>query len=448
MKSPWLLGYLLNSLWQVPLVFGAALAAARLARHAPRIEHRIWVVALALEAILPACTFRLNDLRHAAWILLIRNFANHGGRGEVRILFGAGTAGPPSTLPLPPMLLTLIVAIYVGTIAYFAARLVWGLARIRRIVAESQLLSSEQAEDSSAGDANRKGSALPNNIRLAASASVSGPVTVGIFSPSLLVPRGFLDTLNAPERHALLAHELAHVRRRDFAKNLVYSLISLPVAYHPLLWLTRTRLAESRELVCDAMAAHTVAGRDRYARSLLRLAETLSHPAPARILHAIGIFDAQNLERRIMNLTRRQPEIRGLRRFALIAACATLALAASASALALRMEVATPDAPSGHPTRIHVKGDVMQDNILKKVAPVYPAEAKSSGDTLNGAVRLAVVIGADGKPENIRVAKSLREDYDQSAIDAVRQWQWKPYLLNGNPVEVDTTVTITYSIAP
>ena len=147
-----------------------------------------------------------------------------------------------------------------------------------------------------------------------------------------------------------------------------------------------------------------------------------------------------------MNLTRKHVEVRGVRRLALVAACGVIALAACASALALRMDVDSPKGENGRPIRVHVKAEIMQNEILKKVPPVYPAQAKESGDTLDGPVLLAVVIGKDGKPENIRVSKSLRGDYDQSALDAVRQWQWKPYLLNGEPIEVDTTVTVIYSM--
>jgi hypothetical protein len=59
----WVLTYLLNSLWQVPLVFCAALAAARIARPAgPQMEHRVWVSALILEAVLPFCHLHPNEL--------------------------------------------------------------------------------------------------------------------------------------------------------------------------------------------------------------------------------------------------------------------------------------------------------------------------------------------------------------------------------------------------
>jgi len=68
---------------------------------------------------------------------------------------------------------------------------------------------------------------------------------------------------------------------------------------------------------------------------------------------------------------------------------------------------------------VHVK----YVKILHKQPPVYPVQAKASGNTINGTVLLDVVVGINGEPENIRVKKSLREDYDKSAIEAVRNWR-------------------------
>jgi outer membrane biosynthesis protein TonB len=48
--------------------------------------------------------------------------------------------------------------------------------------------------------------------------------------------------------------------------------------------------------------------------------------------------------------------------------------------------------------------------------------------------------------KHIQIKKSLRADYDQSALEAVKDWTYKPFLLNGNPVEVETTVTVNYSM--
>jgi TonB family protein len=57
-----------------------------------------------------------------------------------------------------------------------------------------------------------------------------------------------------------------------------------------------------------------------------------------------------------------------------------------------------------------------------------------------------VTISREGTVQDIHVTKSLGVNFDQSALDAVRQWVYKPYLLNGEPIEVKTSVTITYTL--
>jgi TonB family protein len=85
----------------------------------------------------------------------------------------------------------------------------------------------------------------------------------------------------------------------------------------------------------------------------------------------------------------------------------------------------------------------MSGNILTKVPPVYPPAAKKA--KIQGTVVLSVVIGEDGNIKNLQVVSGPNE-LQQSSIDAVRQWLYKPFLLNGNPVEVKTTVNIIYSL--
>ncbi|HVG24402.1 MAG TPA: M56 family metallopeptidase [Thermoanaerobaculia bacterium] len=119
---------------------------------------------------------------------------------------------------------------------------------------------------------------------------VTTPVTVGIFSPVVLIPRALPRSL----RRAVLGHELAHVRRRDTLLQLIVELITLPVAFHPLVQRLKRHAATARELACDdAVTASHVAPRD-YARALLGVAGT---PADAI---AFGAADA--LETRLLAL--------------------------------------------------------------------------------------------------------------------------------------------------
>ena len=85
----------------------------------------------------------------------------------------------------------------------------------------------------------------------------------------------------------------------------------------------------------------------------------------------------------------------------------------------------------------------MAQNILTKAVPVYPPAAKKA--RIQGTVVLDAVIGKDGNVENLRVLSGPQE-LQQSSLDAVRQWTYKPYLLNGDPVEVKTTVNVVYTL--
>jgi TonB family protein len=279
-------------------------------------------------------------------------------------------------------------------------------------------------------------------IELASSSQISGPATVGVRRKTLLLPPAFLDQLSADELNAVLAHEFAHMQRWDFAKNLLYGVVSLPVAYHPVLWLTRARLAETREMVCDDLAAEAVGGREGYAKSLLRLARMLSDRRAPRILHAIGILDANIFERRVMHLTRRSLEVTSARRFALAAACSLLAIVTCTSALALRMDVTENSAQKPAPASINVKADSLV--VVSKVQPVYPAEAKKN--KVSGSVVLAATIGKDGTVEKVRVV-SGPSALQRAAVEAVKQWRYQPYLLNGSPIVVKTNITVAFTLA-
>jgi TonB family protein len=436
----WLFEYLLNALWQVPLIFAAAWIMARFAhRTGPQIEHRQWVAALFLEVLLPACRPRVAELLQELWAALRMSLAGEAGGGNVRILTGPAHVSGSGLLHLSARTLTAISAIYGCTLLYFIGRLAWGLWKTHLLQRSAQpiVLSGPAAQTW----ARLQASLGANPAHLATASEIAGPITIGISHRLLLLPRGFLETVSTADLDAVLAHECAHMRRHDFAKNLLYAAVSLPVACHPMLWLTRSRIAESREMICDALAAESITGRESYARSLLRLASTLTTRKQPATLHAIGIFDANLFERRIMQLTRNSKDIRGIRLYATVVACALAAGVLCASAMALRVSVAQPIAAGTDPSKIHVKSDDLTGT--KKVPPVYPEEAKKAG--IQGSVVLNVIISKEGVPENIKVVSGPRQ-LQKSAIDAVREWRYQPYLLNGDPVEVETSITVTYSL--
>ncbi len=436
------LSYLLNSLWQIPILYLAGWLAARLMRRVSAYaEHRVWTAALLLQVLLPACA--LPPLKWM-WLRLFSGEEAATGTERVTVIMGAGTVG--NSLNLPAELLSVIAVLYCGVCAYFVMRFVWRWLDLRRVCRKA-------TEVSLAGEAARSWSRCSERFgvrgaSIALSSRIFGPVTTGVVRKVVLLPVGMLADLKETEIEAILAHEFAHIRRNDFLKNVLHELLSVPLSYHPIYWLTRARVMESREMVCDEMAGE-LCGRKRYASSLLRLAALLVDKKPAAIGHAIGIFDANLFERRVMKLTGKQSAIGGVWRVAAMGACVVLGMATCCAVLGLSMNVnaqATSDGNGQDQTskRIVVTPGEMEGNVLKKVAPIYPADAKKN--RVQGKVVLHAVIRKDGEVTDIDVI-SGPEMLRKSAVDAVKQWTYKPYLLNGEPVEVETKINITYSLA-
>jgi TonB family protein len=104
-----------------------------------------------------------------------------------------------------------------------------------------------------------------------------------------------------------------------------------------------------------------------------------------------------------------------------------------------------PGSGAGGPTpqRIKVGGNVQSARLVNRVDAVYPALARQA--QVQGAVRLSVVIGKDGRVSHIEV-QTGHPLLVPAAIEAVRQWAYQPTLLNGNPVEVATDVEVNFTL--
>jgi len=96
------------------------------------------------------------------------------------------------------------------------------------------------------------------------------------------------------------------------------------------------------------------------------------------------------------------------------------------------------------PQRVRVSQGVSQGLLVRKVNPTYPPLARQA--RIAGTVILRAVISKDGSIENLTLV-SGHPMLAPAAIDAVKQWKYKPYLLNGEPVEVDTEVQVNFTLA-
>ena len=145
---------------------------------------------------------------------------------------------------------------------------------------------------------------VTRSVRLIESALVEVPTVVGWLRPMILLPAAALTGLPASQLEALLAHELAHIRRHDFIVNIAQTLIETVLFYHPAVWWISGRIRADRELCCDDLAVTVCSTRVELARALAAM-EAL-RAAPIFVVAANG-GSLRNRVRRLVNPSRDLP---------------------------------------------------------------------------------------------------------------------------------------------
>ncbi len=384
------------------------------------------------------------------------------------------------------------------------------------------------------------------------------PLACNVFRPCILLPGGAANW-TAARLHAVLAHELSHIRRRDIGIQVFAHVVCAVWWFQPLVWLFRSRLRRESEMACDAEALRSDLKPSVYASELLAIAKSLGKHERLSSL-AIGMARPKHLEARIRAVL--TPSITASSTYRQLSTAALLVMFAAASSAfnvssanhvskqgestmkntllsalvtSVGLSAATitgsvngitgepiPDAkvlvsnpdtgakqeltttsdgtfsiagagagqyilrvekpgfnsafrvfdvkadsninrqitmvapgtqpapdtvkdsekPESNPLR--VKGTVAQANLVTKVPPQYPPDAKLA--RVQGTVELEVTITKDGVPNELRVVSSPSDDLSESAIEAVRQWRYRPTLLNGVPVEIVSSVIVNYTL--
>ncbi len=130
-------------------------------------------------------------------------------------------------------------------------------------------------------DALRREFGIPDRIRVVACGTDFGPAVLGVVWPTLVLPVAYLTGLPPDELRAILAHELAHVRRHDYLWNLAQMLVESVLFFNPVVWWLGRQARIEREACCDAQAI-AVTGRPLdYSRTLADWAERTRVPAAA-----------------------------------------------------------------------------------------------------------------------------------------------------------------------
>lgn len=420
-----------NAVWELPLMGGAGWLVSRMLRRAGApAQHRVWVATLGLCVLTPV----LPLLRTLAATLYgpQRDVATGAGRAAASV---GGPINETGVVAFPEFVLWAVFALYLASLCFFAARLLRSLWWTRGLMRSSSAWICDGPELAAWERAKQAFGVQGAELRVAR--GITSPVAVGSV---VLVPEGWSANCAPEDLLAALGHECAHVKRQDFAKNVLYEFATLPIAFHPVTWLLKEGVAGTRELVCDRLAAERLTGTESYVRSLLRLAEMVLAAPRFNKTQAIGIFDADVLEERVMQMTVKQQRLGRGRVFAGVAMAAGLLLGTAGGGAAMAFGVTTPDEAGV----FHPGGDVISPKIVYATDPRYTAAARKK--KLQGVCVVSLLVDTTGVPRDVRVVKSLDPGLDANAVKAVRGYRFKPGMRKGKPVTTELNIEVNFQL--
>jgi beta-lactamase regulating signal transducer with metallopeptidase domain len=283
---------LLHFVWQGALIHGVLAVLLRLAKQSTAtVRYAMGVSALALMALAPIAT--------TSW--LARSLPSTAPtqsyaalEGDHRIMPNeesarpgvqpdAGAAATPTfaqpvrdaVIALAPLtsrfgwMMPWLVGLWLAGVVVLAIRLLGGWLHIRGLVRGGWLPDTRAYDDIVRRLQRRFNVERP--IRVLESAFVRAPAVIGWLRPALLHPASMSSGLTVAQLEMILAHEIAHIRRHDYAVNLLQSVIETLLFYHPGVWWVSRQIRQEREHCCDDLAVATSGDARAYAAALLEL---------------------------------------------------------------------------------------------------------------------------------------------------------------------------------
>lgn len=340
---------LAHSVWQGALVALAFAAANRLLRESSaQARYAAGCAALALMVALPLTTVLVADASATAAARIEPVASSDATKGAetpsappsvgerlmTSVFFEGVATDEGAAAPLAEWagarfesMLPWLALAWAACVALLAGRLAGGWARASRMgrARAHAHAAVREWEHTLALLARRMG--VGRAVRLCRSALVEVPTVVGWLRPVILVPACALAGLTPAQVEAVLAHELAHIRRHDYLVNLLQTFVETILFFHPAAWWISGRVRAEREHACDDLAVEATGDVLLYARALAALEESRQG---LRVTQLALAANGGSLVKRIHRLIKVQPPTRPRRPRAAAAALAAVALSCAA----------------------------------------------------------------------------------------------------------------------
>ena len=292
---------------------------------------------------------------------------------------------------------------------------------------------------------------VPRPVEIVQSADATEPGVFGIALPILLWPEGISNDLADAELQAILTHEIRHIQQRDNLTAAIQMMVEALFWFHPLVWWLGGRLLAERERACDEDVLELGNESRVYAAGILKVCEfCLRAPLPCMS----GVSGGDLKKRMVWIMTNRALQELGFGKKLMMGVMVLVSVAGPVMVGLVHASesqgepegrsatVASSDQGAEHAS-VQASKQEMMGLIVKKVNPQYPEAAKKAH--IQGEVVLRATIGTKGEVENLQVVSGPRE-LAPAAVEAVKQWKYRPYRKGGRAVEVETDITVNFTL--
>ncbi len=408
-----MLGVLFHGIWQGAAVFAIAyVVVCCVPRRNAATRYAVWFAALLALVAVPIFTVFSST---GALLLAAMQPRAASGTWTISLLPAQSLVRDAAGILTPAT--PWIVAVWLTGATACLVRLGLSLAHIGRI--------------------RKNAVALADARDVLISSDVAIPIAIGLFKSAIVVPKTLYDTLGRLDLERIIAHERAHVLRRDVAGNLVQRLIEAILFFNPWVHLVGRHLVLEREAACDDWAVRKTGASQEYAAFLASLAASIRRPQ-GHLATPSALGSRHALVKRIERLAGSAVRPVSLNYYVIggtvmLFVVLTLALEAFSPALAL-----APVQPVA--LREFSGTDLLAAACAKPnvdAAVTSPAEPKPPhGLRFGGSATVAVTIAPNGNVVHTSIWKSSgNAQIDRSVADAAAHSKYSPKLVNCNPVE-------------
>ncbi len=253
---------LLHFIWE-GIAVGALLwiALYLLRRRSAAARYAAGCLALAALTLLPAVTMWVIYARSTTVPVYTLTTPSRSGAATIHTFVNAAAGG----IDWMARIQAWALPVWSIGVLLLSVRLLWGARQVYRLRRRGTpggdgILAAVQATAARLGVSRR--------IEVLISAMADGPTVIGWIRPVILLPASTLIGLTPEQLEAVLAHELAHIRRHDYLVNLLQMVVETLLFYHPVVWWTSARIRQERELCCDDLAVRWCGDALCYARAL------------------------------------------------------------------------------------------------------------------------------------------------------------------------------------